>query len=114
MKIGDKVNFLRETGGGKVAGFQGKNIVLVEDEDGFQIPMPITEVVVVDSDDYSTATIINRRAEAQERKAEETPLQRGGRSVSAMMRDGQDEAVDMTVEDVVDDTREVTFRPQAE
>ncbi len=114
MKIGDKVNFLRETGGGKVAGFQGKNIVLVEDEDGFQIPMPITEVVVVDSDDYSTATIINQRAEAQERKAEETPLQRGGRSVSAMMRDGQDEAVDMTVEDVVDDTREVTFRPQAE
>ena len=38
-------NFL--DGGGKVAGFQGKNIVLVEDEDGFEIPMPINEVVVV-------------------------------------------------------------------
>ena len=38
MKIGDKVRFLSETGGGKIAGFQGKNIVLVEDEDGFQIP----------------------------------------------------------------------------
>lgn len=114
MKIGDKVNFLRETGGGKVAGFQGKNIVLVEDEDGFQIPMPVNEVVIVDSDDYSTASVINKRAEADERKAEETPLQRGGRSVSAMMRDGQEETVDMTVEDVIDDTKEVTFRPQAE
>jgi hypothetical protein len=36
MKIGDKVRFLSETGGGVVAGFQGKGIVLVEDKDGFQ------------------------------------------------------------------------------
>ena len=36
MKKGDKVRFLSEVGGGKVAGFQGKNIVLVEDEDGFE------------------------------------------------------------------------------
>lgn len=114
MKIGDKVRFLSETGGGKVAGFKGKNLVLVEDEDGFQIPTPLNEVVVVSADDYSTATLINRRAEAQERHAEETPLSRGGRSVKAMMREGQDEEVDMTVEDTVDDSREVTFRPKAE
>ena len=37
MKIGDRVKFLSETGGGRIAGFQGKNIALVEDEDGFQI-----------------------------------------------------------------------------
>ena len=39
MKKGDKVRFLSEVGGGKVAGFQGKNIVLVEDgfhEEGFR------------------------------------------------------------------------------
>ena len=47
MKIGDKVSFLSESGGGIIAGFQGKNIVLVEDEDGFQIPTPIHEVVRV-------------------------------------------------------------------
>ena len=29
MKIGDKVSFLSEIGGGRVAGFQGKDIVLV-------------------------------------------------------------------------------------
>lgn len=53
MKIGDKVRFLSEIGGGVVAGFQGKNIVLVEDEDGFQIPTSITDVVVIDNDDYN-------------------------------------------------------------
>ena len=52
VKIGDKVRFLSEKGGGKVAGFQGKGIVLVEDEDGFQVPTPVNEVVVVDSDNY--------------------------------------------------------------
>ena len=36
MKIGDKVRFLSEVGGGRVSGFQGKDIVLVEDEDGFE------------------------------------------------------------------------------
>lgn len=34
MKIGDKVRFLSEVGGGTVKGFQGKDIVLVEDQDG--------------------------------------------------------------------------------
>lgn len=57
MKIGDKVRFLSETGGGVVAGFQGKNIVLVEDEDGFQIPTAITDVVVVTTDDYNIAKV---------------------------------------------------------
>lgn len=62
MKIGDKVRFLSETGGGLVAGFQGKNIVLVEDEDGFQIPMSVTDVVVVNDDDYSTSRLVENKS----------------------------------------------------
>ncbi len=57
MKIGDRVRFLSETGGGKVSGFKGKNIVLVEDEDGFEIPTLISEVVVVETDDYNIAKV---------------------------------------------------------
>ena len=45
MKIGDKVRFLSEVGGGIVTGFKGKDFVLVEDADGFDIPMPIRECV---------------------------------------------------------------------
>lgn len=75
MKIGDKVRFLSEVGGGKVAGFQGKSIVLVEDEDGFQIPTVINEVVVVEQDDYTAARAINRKAERDEQSAHEDFLQ---------------------------------------
>ena len=63
MKIGDQVRFLNEIGGGRVAGFQGKNIVLVEDEDGFQVPMLTTEVVVVGNEDYGTGHMIEVRGE---------------------------------------------------
>ncbi len=58
MKIGDRVRFLSESGGGIVAGFEGKNIVLVEDEDGFQIPTPITDVILIQTDDYSSSKTI--------------------------------------------------------
>ena len=58
MKIGDKVRFLSEVGGGRVSGFQGKDIVLVEDEDGFDVPMKINEVVVVGDENYETANMV--------------------------------------------------------
>ncbi|MCD8304444.1 MAG: DUF2027 domain-containing protein [Prevotellaceae bacterium] len=48
MRIGDKVRFVNEVGGGTVSGFDGKDIVLVRDEDGFDIPMLKREVVVID------------------------------------------------------------------
>ena len=67
MKKGDKVRFLSEVGGGKVAGFQGKNIVLVEDEDGFEIPMPINEVVVVEQDDYAMGKMISAKMDAKQK-----------------------------------------------
>ena len=57
MKIGDKVRFISEIGGGVVSGFQGKNIVLVQDEDGFDIPMAINDVVVIGNEDYNKARL---------------------------------------------------------
>ena len=63
MKIGDKVRFLSEVGGGRVAGFQGKDIVLVEDEDGFEVPMRTTEVVVIGQEDYDTKHLVEVTSE---------------------------------------------------
>ena len=60
MKIGDKVQFLSDIGGGKIAGFQGKDIALVEDENGFQIPTPISDLVVMSSELYDKFARINR------------------------------------------------------
>ena len=44
---------MSEVGGGVVSGFQGKDMVLVQDEDGFDIPMPMRECVVIETDDYN-------------------------------------------------------------
>ena len=61
MKIGDKVRFLSEVGGGIVSGFQGKDTVLVQDADGFDVPMLISQVVVIDTDDYNIAKVNTSR-----------------------------------------------------
>ena len=55
MKIGDKVRFLNEVGGGVVSGFQDKETVLVRDEDGFDVPVLARECVVVETDNYNLA-----------------------------------------------------------
>ena len=115
MKIGDKVRFLSETGGGKVAGFQKGNIVLVEDEDGFQIPTPMSDVVVVEQDDYAMGKMISAKMDAKQ-KAEEhanTELHNDSRSIKAILNE-HDENVDMNVEEYDAADREITFRPQAQ
>lgn len=48
MKTGDKVRFLNSVGGGVVKSFKGKDIVLIEDSDGFDIPVLIRECVVIE------------------------------------------------------------------
>lgn len=54
MNIGDKVRFLNDIGGGKITAFRPNGVVLVEDEDGFDIPVLASEVVVVDSNATKT------------------------------------------------------------
>lgn len=70
MKIGDKVRFLSEIGGGRVAGFQGKNVVLVEDEDGFEVPMAINEVVVIGEENYDTSHVVEMKSKSQQPAAQ--------------------------------------------
>lgn len=49
LEIGDKVRFLNTVGGGVVKGFLNKQLVMVEDEHGFEVPILISECVVVES-----------------------------------------------------------------
>ena len=111
MKIGDKVRFLSEVGGGRVSGFQGKDIVLVEDEDGFEIPTSVRDVVVVEQDDYAMGKMISAKMEAQQ-KAEEhaaTELHQDSRSIKSILN-GHDEQTDMHVDEYDAADREITFR----
>ncbi len=115
MKKGDKVRFLSEVGGGKVAGFQGKDIVLVEDEDGFEIPMRINEVVVVEQDEYSMGKMIAAKMDAKQRAEEHanTELHQDSRSIKAILNE-HDEEVDMNVEEYDPADREMTFVKQVQ
>lgn len=100
MKIGDKVRFLSESGGGVIAGFQGKNIVLVEDEDGFQIPTPINDVIQVIDDDYSTGKVVG------------STLPKPTSVKNALTSSASDDE-----EETIDDdpsTKEISFRAPAE
>ncbi|MDR0431295.1 MAG: DUF2027 domain-containing protein [Tannerellaceae bacterium] len=56
IKIGDKVRFLNSVGGGVVCSFNGKDQVMVEGDDGFEIPALIRELVVVEHLDSQVHT----------------------------------------------------------
>lgn len=56
IKVGDKVKFLNDVGGGVVTGFVNKNTVNVEGEDGFEVPYPIKELVNVSAPELNVKT----------------------------------------------------------
>lgn len=56
MKIGDKVRFLNAVGGGIVKGFKSKDMVWVEEEDGFETPAFIRECIVIEPDKIRVKT----------------------------------------------------------
>lgn len=49
LQVGDTIRFLNAVGGGKVKGFLNKHVAIVEDEHGFDIPVLISECVVIES-----------------------------------------------------------------
>ncbi len=79
MEVGDKVRFLNTTGGGIVKGFQNKEIALIEDEDGFDIPVLIRECVVI-----SPAKEIQVRTQAT--SASQSKQEKQGRQEHIMQR----------------------------
>ncbi|MGL4852085.1 MAG: DUF2027 domain-containing protein [Phocaeicola sp.] len=98
MKIGDKVRFLSEVGGGIVRGFKGKDTVLVEDEDGFDIPMLIRECVVIDTNDYNM-------------KQQPSPIATHTKSAGSPNQDGNQGGSRPTLPQRIQEEREIRFRP---
>lgn len=75
IKTGDKVKFLNDVGGGIVTGFIGKNMVNVENEDGFEIPYPVSQLINVSDPDLNksdrvTAPQIEEETEDEEYEEE--------------------------------------------
>lgn len=104
MKIGDKVRFLNEVGGGIVAGFADNQTALVRDEDGFEIPVLIRECVVVDTDNYNIA-----RQQSQPPIPNLAP--EGPRPADNRFRTQQPDTYTHSFDDDEDD-KPITFRPR--
>lgn len=113
MKIGDKVQFLSDIGGGKIAGFQGKDIALVEDEDGFQIPTPISDLVVMSSgDEYSSSKSVQKKSGVED-SVESADPDTFNMSVKAKINAFSADAIEDEEEyDAAD--REITYKAKVE
>ena len=73
IKIGDRVKFMNDVGGGIVTKVVSKSMVHVENEDGFEIPTMVSELVVVDDEpsrDKKPSVEQFVRQAKQEKKAE--------------------------------------------
>lgn len=110
MKIGDKVRFLSEVGGGIVSGFQGKDIVLVQDEDGFDIPMLIRECVVVDTNDYNIAKVNTGERHIDISGSYGSGFNGGGKPSSRFRSEKPDTLVHAFDDD--EDDKPITFQPR--
>ena len=113
MKIGDQVQFLSDIGGGKIAGFQGKDIALVEDEDGFQIPTPISDLVVMSSgDEYSSSKSVQKKSGVED-SVESADPDTFNMSVKAKINAFSVDAIEDEEEyDAAD--REITYKAKVE
>lgn len=56
IKVGDKVKFLNDVGGGVVTGFVNKTTVNVEGDDGFEVPCLIKELVNVSAPELNATS----------------------------------------------------------
>ena len=92
-----------------MAGFQGKNIVLVEDEDGFQVPMLMTEVVAVGEEDYDTGHLIEVRGERKEVRGERLRVGDGTSGMRKEVRDIRDKRSEAD-EEPEPEEKPVTFK----
>ncbi len=75
IKSGDKVRFLNAVGGGIVKSVINKTMVSVEDENGFEVPILISQVVIVD-DTLSMNPQRRSNAIRASVKAEEAPVKK--------------------------------------
>lgn len=53
VNIGDKVRFLNDVGGGIVRSIKAGGVAMVEDEDGFDIPCLVEDLVVIETNEHN-------------------------------------------------------------
>ena len=81
IKIGDTVKFLNDVGGGTVTGFIGKNMVNVENQDGFEIPYPVSQLLNVSDPDLNKRERV-AAPQIEEEQTDEIPEEESGEIIA--------------------------------
>ncbi|PIF06414.1 MAG: hypothetical protein CSA36_01630 [Draconibacterium sp.] len=76
LRIGDKVKFLNDVGGGIVTGFIDKVTAKVKSDDGFEIPYPVSQLVNVTEMEREEKAVISRQEDFSTPEAESTEPQK--------------------------------------
>ncbi len=85
IHIGDTVRFLNAVGGGIVCGFKGKELALVEDEDGFEVPVLLKECVVIQEGTSQSGKPMQQGEKHNEKKSSKQP--RAGKPLAYVNED---------------------------
>ena len=71
FKIGDKVKFLNQIGGGRVSKIMSALVVNVEDENGFEIPTMVNEIVLDATNDKAGKMFVSNQEDIDARQDKE-------------------------------------------
>lgn len=76
-QLGDKVKFLNDIGGGVITKIVSKNMVHVENEDGFEIPV-LTSEIILDAVDQEAASAPGKKPDVSDfvRRGTQKPVER--------------------------------------
>jgi hypothetical protein len=72
IKVGDKVKFLNDVGGGVITSFISNDMVNVENEDGFEIPYPIIQLLNVSAPELNKGFVKSEKATTKTKQSSET------------------------------------------
>ena len=108
FNIGDKVSFLNEEGGGIIVKILSKNTLLVQIEEGFEIPYNINEVLSVKK--QSDKTIPKKEVESvkEVKKASAEFSKKDIREKKVTKKVELEIEIDLHIEELIDDTRGMT------
>lgn len=114
FKVGDRVSFLDDVGSGVIVGIEGEGEAMVETEDGFEIPYPIDQLVLVGSREEEEAAydlnkdvvegFVEKRVLSESDQKKEDEFERKFRHLPPMQRKRADVLeVDLHIHQLVDD-----------
>lgn len=115
FKIGDRVSFLNDIGGGIIRSFNGDDEAMVESEDGFEVPYPLDELVLIGTRDEEEKAykldhdvvdgFVEKRLLTPEKQKKEAEFDRKFRHLPPMTKRRKEDVieVDLHIHQLVDD-----------